>query len=260
MMELSDLLRNAASDPPPTSIDMERLIAGERVSAVRRRWLAGGGAMVLVVAVTVGVTVAARPLGDASGPTVPSADPCAPYLTFPAGPGTAAPTDTPAEPAPTEPEDVALVRLSAALRDALAATLPDAQFVDPFSPCEPLRFRSGVVDSFRYYAVAGVTDADGFGGIEVMVGDQPTNPAGSWPEHTTLDDGTTVGWSAVEGTRHGADVRQHQVLIERLDGTAIMLIASNYRPPNYEITRQVPPATVEQLIAIGTEPDLTLYP
>jgi hypothetical protein len=141
------------------------------------------------------------------------------------------------------------------------ATLPDARFVNPFSPCEPVRFRSGVFDLARFYAVAEVSDADGAGAIEMMVGDQAITAPGSYPDRSTLDDGTVVGWLITECNREGEHVRQNNVSVERPDGTAITLIATNVLRGNYAVaTGPQAPATVEQFIAIGTASGLTLSP
>jgi hypothetical protein len=265
MMELTDLLREAAADPPPTNIDVDALLAGHRGGAARRRWLAGGGAALLAVAATVGVVMLVRAPGGTGQPAPlspsPTPTPCAPYVTLPPAPTTPAGSAAPDPAGPGEPVAVAVPRLSAVLREALAAALPDAEFVDPFSPCEPVRFRADVFDLARYYAVAEVSDADGAGGIEVMIGDRPITPPDIYPDHVTLDDGTVVGSLVTEGTRDGDHVRQNNVSIVRPDGTAITLIATNVLRGNYAVaTRPTAPATVDQLTEIGTTPGLTLTP
>jgi hypothetical protein len=104
---LNDVLRAATADPPPSRIDLDALIAGERDRLRRQRWLSGVGA------VTAGVAVfGVAAFGGLSGLGAPFAslgskpEPPCPMLS----PGTPAPPDanapsglpigSPAEPTP----------------------------------------------------------------------------------------------------------------------------------------------------------------
>jgi hypothetical protein len=61
-MNLTDELHAASAEPPPTRIDLDRLVAREEARKVRARWIAAGCvAAVAVTATTLGVRVAAAP-------------------------------------------------------------------------------------------------------------------------------------------------------------------------------------------------------
>jgi hypothetical protein len=110
MEHLSESLRIAAADPPPTGIDVDTLIEGEHRTARRRRWLAAvAGIAAAVTAVILGVAAV-----SGHGPSAR------------ATPGGDGPSKSPAVeglPAwmPTEPAASAIPRLDAAFRHALQA-------------------------------------------------------------------------------------------------------------------------------------------
>jgi hypothetical protein len=121
MQHLADALRTAAAAPPPTSIDLDQLIATEQRVARRRRATAVAGAALAVVALAAAVAVgpslgrgstANGPAGAGPGPTGPVPG---------EGPSANVPSDR--KPVPTTP---ALTPEQRARADQLAAALSQA--------------------------------------------------------------------------------------------------------------------------------------
>jgi hypothetical protein len=267
MEHLSETLRAAAADPPPTGIDLDRLIAGER----RRRRVTTGAAGLVVLAVAgVAALTLRAPAGHGVG-GLPSASTgtlgdCVAVLPRPSATArgeTAKPTaTTTATPRmPTEPEHSAVVRLSAALDARLPAVMPGFTFTDVVHPtCEGIQFEPDVYPA-RYYANLQARDGAGIGTVVVMVHYVQFVDMSAYQHHETRPDGTIVGWMADTvvpemGGLHGA-----QVSVLRPDGTFLTLLSQNIVDAKSDtFTRRTAPATVEQLIAIGTDPGLTLYP
>jgi hypothetical protein len=276
MEPLSDTLRAAVADPPPSSIDLDRLIVGER-RARQRRWFAGGAAALAVLSATGTVVATVRAPGGLGVGGIPSATKpnptgelqrvgsCVAMLPTPTGATTRTDGKTPAAPPeapnpPTEPTAVAVPRLSTVLNAALAATLPLMSYADDVHPdCERIQFEPDMYPA-KYYASFEAKDTQGVGIVVVMIHYIPFVDMNSYRHHETRPDGTSVGWNEDpamgQGGLHGA-----QVSVLRADGTFLTLLSQNITGANYEVaTRPTAPATVEQLIAIGTDPGLTLYP
>jgi hypothetical protein len=283
MEQLSEALNRAAADPPPTGIDLDHLIAREHRARGRRRWLAGSAAA-LAVLVATGTAVLVGP-GGWSG-AVPGTEPttktdpgvrpqelgrCSqnrPVATTPGGgPGGEKPAETSPpslRPAPTEPTDAAVLRLSLALNATLGDVLPGFSVADHIHPnCEAIQF-APTTSPFLYEAVVVAKDATGYGRIAIGLMPATAEPpiGGCGDEETcvreTLPDGTLI--QKIGGVVLGAGLH-NQVAIVRPDGTALVLFSQNVQNPDETVTtRPTPPATVDQLIAIGTDPGLTLYP
>ncbi len=294
MDHVSESLRLAAAEPPPTGIDLDGLIEGEHRARRHRQWFAAGGAAALVMVAVVGTVavVGGRVPGTAgygvggAGPAATSAKPdpggqpealgqCTAVLptptsaTGPADPGKPPVGNAPTgKPAPTEPRKEAILRLSIVLNRVLPATLPGANFADEVHPnCAQIQFAPDIYPAL-YYAGIAVKDTAGIGSITVMIsqaregaendfgrGQDPGS--GLYESHEVRPDGTRVGW--LSGT---PGVGGHnQVGVLRPDGTYLTLFSQNPKHPgDTNPIRPTPPATVEQLIAIGTDPGLTLYP
>jgi len=301
MDHLSESLRLAAAEPPPTGIDVDGLIEGEHRARRRRQWFAAGGAAALVMVAVVGTAAVAGGLVPGSagygvggagygvggaGPAATSAKPdpggqpealgqCIAVLptptsaTGPSDPGEPAVDNAPTlKPAPTEPRKEAILRLSTVLNRVLPATLPGANFADEVHPnCAKIQFTPDIYPAL-YYAGIAAKDAAGIGSITVMIyqaregaendfgsGQEPGS--GLYDSHEVRPDGTRVGWlSAAPGVGG-----HNQVGVLRPDGTYLTLFSQNPKHPgDTNPIRPTPPATVEQLIAIGTDPGLTLYP
>ncbi len=277
---LSESLQLAAADPPPTRIDVDRLIEGERRAGHRRRWVAAGSAAaVLAVSATTFLLVRAPAggavVGDSSSQAVTKPDPggqperlgqCIAVARPPSTEPESSAAYGPIKPAPTETRDAAVPRLSRVLNDSLRQNLPGASFADERHPnCEAVQFQPDA-HGFLYAAEFVAKDTAGPG--QVVVGLRratwesraafESGESTLYEDRETRPDGTMVGW--IEGARLG-DGSRHQVDVLRPDGTFVMLVAQTTSGgSDLNPTRPTPAATVEQLIAIGTEPNLTLYP
>jgi hypothetical protein len=274
---LSESLRRATQAAPPTRIDVDALIAGER----RRRHVLIGGSVMGTAAASVAVLLLAQVLispgtsGPAPGPLVGGPTGCvAPTPTTstpPAQPtgGKASPDPSAApaaedhgpyagptaglEPVPyqgTEPVDAAKSRLSNAFADALRAALPGVPFRDWADPNCPLPQFITYDPAFPYESAAVITDAHGRGDIVVHLyrapAQRPSCELCSWQQD--MPGG---------GLAFGYPDDPTRVDIWRPDGTGDMILAVDHRG---DPARPTPPATREQMIAIGGYPTLSLHP
>ena len=134
MTHLSELMRTAAAEPPPSGIDLDGLIVGEQRRSRRLRW-AGGlatGAAVLTAAVAAPVLFGgepavlpplARPSAGAT-PAAPGPEICPSPSFLVHNPG---PQQSPGGSRPTESCAAAVRRLTAELTGALATVAPDVR-------------------------------------------------------------------------------------------------------------------------------------
>jgi hypothetical protein len=273
MNVLSESLRRATEAGPPTRIDVDALIAGER----RRRQTLIGGSVLGAAAASVAIVLLAQILtspgtsGPAPGPgsgVVGAGRSCVaptPSLTQPpASPGDpsahprqdngpyAGPTAglDPAPMAGTEPVAAAKSRLSNAFADALRAVLPGVPFRDWADPNCPLPQFITYDRAFPYESAAVITDAQGRGDIVVHLyaapAKRPSCDECAW--HQDLPGG---------GLAFGYPDDPTRVDIWRPDGTGNVILAVDHQG---DPVRATPPATREQMIAIGTYPTLSLYP
>jgi hypothetical protein len=279
MDQLSESLRLASADPPPTRIDLDDLIDGEHRAGRRRRWLgAVGGTAAAVIAIAVGAAVI-QGNGASPGGT-PFGNP---------GPGTAQPNPTgkgapgpedPSVPTPTEPTEVALARLTAALNASLASTLgPDVALSDPNTPGRPPPSFSGEPGGYK----AGVTITDEAGSAYLGVYLRPApmppdsdpvpqkdecqnHPATTTCQREVQPDGSVV--YMLQSTEQGGLTLEAEHY--RIDGTAVTTTLTNVSsgrsdpeaktmpPPVF--TRDGLPLTMDQLLEIVRDPALTLFP
>jgi hypothetical protein len=279
MDQLSESLRLAAADPPPTRIDLDDLIDGEHRVGSRRRWLgAVGGTAAAVIAIAVGAAVI-QGYGASPG-GMPFGNP---------GPGTAQPNPTDkgapgpedsSVPTPTEPTEVALARLTAALNASLASTLgPDVALSDPNTPGGPPPSFSGEPGGYK----AGVTISDEAGSASLLVYVRPApippdsdpvpqkdecenHPATMTCQREVQPDGSVV--YMLRSTEQGGLTLEAEHY--RIDGTAVTTTLTNVSsgrsdpeaktmaPPVF--TRDGLPLTMDQLLEIVRDPALTLFP
>jgi hypothetical protein len=252
MNDVRESMWAAAADLPPTGIDLDRLIAGEDRARRRRRTVAGS-ALLLAVA---GAAVLLRPgvgapAAGVEGPAGPPGDGCT--VARPAASssmnlnGALGRTG----PVPTEPEAVAVRRLSGVLAAALAAHLPGRTIADAIRhECAGVLFEPNV-DMSRYHAQVTFSDEGGTGALTIMINDRAFPGMSAYRNVHTLPDGSQIGW--LDGTLL-------QLGVSRPDGTQITLYCENSRGTALQGGQPAAPATVDELTAIATDPGLTLYP
>jgi hypothetical protein len=276
---ISESLRRATDAAPPTRIDVDALIAGERR---RRRVLIGGSALSAAAAGTVAVLLVGQALtgpgraGPSPGQSVggPAACiPLTPSLSVPAGgpngtkaspdpsarppwnPGTntAGPSAVPS-PEPTPDSEAMLTadkhRLSEAFAAALRSAMPGVPFTDWADKVCPLPQVVTFDPAFAYEMSVVVTDGQGRGDIVVHLyaASQRRPSCGDCGWKQDLPDGGLAWGQLDDPTR---------VDIWRPDGTGTMILAVDHKG---DPKRTTPPATRTQMIAIGDYPALSMYP
>jgi hypothetical protein len=245
MTSNQDLLDGEMGTPPPSTVNVDTVIARQRRWArLRQAGLIGGvGVMTLAVAL---VLTTFRGSGDPNH----------------APPG-ANPTQT------LSPREQEATRLSAALRQLLTQALPGAEFLDPEPdsyvknpPTEALVF----VDQETYfYAAAQIRDADGISTIMVAVGKEDTqfrseracstDPA---PRDMNVScevvpgpDGPT---EVVSNSSKFDGYKFHAAEIIRADDNAVHVVITNRS--GEDVFRPTPHLTLDQTIALAHAPEL----
>jgi hypothetical protein len=274
MDDIADRMRAAAAYPPPTSIDIDRLIAGEQRRRRQLRWAASAGGVAAAVAA---VVFAATTLPGRGGEPalsgwpgnagLPTPSRCAPLMPSPTGPLPPEQSYGTVRPRPTEPVSEAVSRLTAALDDAFRTQLPDLR-VTPVEPgCERPQFQYHPQYK-RFFASAFLSDSKGRGWLYLVLAPTATErrPAcvpvqnGGTCEDRDLPGGGTarIETFPVDGGK------QYQVDIDRPDGTTAHVVTNNLHYGSAEAvpsaTRSEPILTPDQMIRLGSTPDLTLYP
>jgi hypothetical protein len=278
MEQLSRRMQAAAADPPPTAIDLDQLVAGER-RRERYRYVAGvaaGTAMLVAGAVSVPVALSGSGSGQTAGappgdcPTVwyPPETPSPSAAGDPAGsPDGSAPTtpgrSTSSVPAPdpsptfgTPATDCRTLvgRLDAALTTGMHRWLPDAVLVNADPHERPGLFHRDVDRSYRVYVRLGEAVLEAQVGLSDAYtrGLCPAPPIPSCTE-TTVPGAHLVG--GVEPGKYGTHIEG--VIIAKQDGTEVRLMLyideQNYHQPYPDL-----PLTVDQLRAIGMDPGFTV--
>jgi hypothetical protein len=244
--DLPTALRAAVADPPPTSIDVDRLIATER----RRRSrlvVTSAGALTLVAALATAAVVAGpgdRPLiGAAPAPRDPCALPSVPsYLPS----GVADPIRRPAE-----SHAAAAERLTA----ALPPLLPDGAHPRQGSGCDRIEFRWDP-DQAAYQANAWV-GVDDQTSIVVLV--RPRDRSQKTPRCMILN-GRECGrwdfWPGVVtmtdlGPADTQDRSRLTVAVHRPDDTWVGVVVIGFHDDLW---------TLPNWAKLGNAPGLTLYP
>lgn len=278
MNQLSESLRLAAADPPPTRIDLDDLIGGVHRARRRRRWLgAVGGTAAAVIAIAVGTALI---LGSGAPPgATPFGNPGSTENPNPTAKSEPGPAD-PSVPTPTEPTEVAIARLSAALRASLASALgPDVALSDPNTPGGPPPSFSGEPGTYK----AGVSISDSAGSTELFIALRPAamppagdpipqqeecdrHPATTSCQRLVQPDGSVI--FTLRSTEHGGLTLEAEHY--RIDGTAVTTFVTNvsfgsFDPelkttPPVVLTRDGLPLTMDQLLEIVRDPALTLFP
>jgi hypothetical protein len=293
--DLNGALRAAVADAPPTTIDLDRLIGGERRRQRSMRTLAlvcGAATSVLMVVMVVfwpwsrtpptrQVTAASSSAASSSGsprpcPSLAQTGPPRPYQS-----GNASPRPVP------EPCGDAAFRLNGALARALRTHAPGVTFADVTGSGQPVRFLRANDENLRYDTGLSLSTAAGRGGASVGVEPQTYAPPSEADlrhgfgcdrspslsatcVYRSFPDGTIVSGvllSSKTGAIGPAGTRQHQLRVFRPDDTVVTLIVNNTYYDGVPDPNATPklggtetPLTLEQLVAIGRDPGLTLYP
>lgn len=266
MNDLSEQMRAAVAEPPPTGIDLDALVGREERRSRNLRWSGGAAAVAgLVLAIgLVPVTLGGRSggVGIAEGPGAGQRLPnvCA---TPGPNPTAAAAQESPSPPAnpPTEVCGDAIVRLAAVLTAALDQVAPQLE-VTPQDPSVVI----WVERYLEYEARFTVTDgrSSGFLSVTLRAAD-PLEPSpaaescGNWAggcTSETLPDGARAEIVDLP------EAYQTQLYATRPDGTGISL---NVSLPNHQGAPSPAPGTprlltMDQLRQLATTPGLTLYP
>jgi hypothetical protein len=272
MEDLVDRMRAATADPPPTHIDIDRLIVAERHRARRLRWATSAGC---VAAATAAIAFAVPGLPDSKPgerpvPDGAAAELCAPVVPSPSGPQPPEQSYGTVRGRPTEPVEDAVRGLTAVLDDALRRQLPAAS-VTGIAGCDQPQFQYHPQYK-EFMASATLTDRDGSSIFVIRLlptgvdDHQECGTGDDACERRELPDNGVAVLTDLLMPEKPRNAKQYQVTIYRPDGTTVQMIVNNFalgdvsgdRSP--EVTRPQPILTVDQLLAIGTTPGLTLYP
>ncbi|MFY1597496.1 hypothetical protein [Micromonospora sp. WMMD737] len=282
MDELARQMRTVVASPPPTRIDVDRLIADDRRRRRHRAWATAGtgvAAAVAAVAVTPALLVgpAAGPGGPAlpSGDGSPSADASLCPVAEPEPGGRPAPRqsyDT-VRARPTERPDAGVARLTLALRPVLAAVVPAGLSVDGTIPgCDLVQF-TYEKSHWHYYAHARLRGNGQADNVTVTLiptaADAPAGCAAAPDPRTCTSSRLPAGGTLATSTAAPGDEGHEQrwAQVRRADGTTVTVTTDNYHivrgengaTPPVRFGRP-PVLTVAQLTAIATTPGLTLHP
>jgi hypothetical protein len=287
MDELTRQLRVAVSTPPPSRIDVNRLVVGDQRRR-RIRLVTGVGVAVAAVALAPLALIVPGPGGSeevALSATAPSrsADTA---LSAPASPrptptcGTAVYPDASSpvlhdtvRARPTEDPDDAVVRLTGVLRQMLSTRLPaDIAVTGGRRPweCDVIEFKYDPMyqsyDAWLRLSRSGQTDY-----FRVTL--DPTtleqrDPCRDRSRHrdcssTRLPDGAQLVSVLTRVGKFGHE--QRSVLLLRTDGTTVGVFDTNLNlgnPPPGSPTEHVDPPmlSLDELAVLAQDPNLTLYP
>lgn len=188
-----------------------------------------------------------------------------------------------------EPAAEAAARLTQATTDAVKAQRPDLELsanpagdYPPGTPHGPLDYhqvnatdpgaeRSVCDPGATFEAWATTTTADGTGNVFVLM--HPTWQDGLGPVCAYPGLGTRTSCVTQTGPRGeeivkqtadmGGGITMNQVLVHRTDGTRILLQTENTANSGKvdgAPTASQPPLTLDQLVTIGLDPELTMFP
>ncbi|WP_281900048.1 hypothetical protein [Phytohabitans aurantiacus] len=245
---LTDEFRAAVDGPPPSGIDVDRLITAERRRTRRLRWAGGGAALSAAVAVAFLVSPnAPAPVENPDvGALAPVAADC-PRASVGDRDRHGVPEYT-RDPRLTESCADATARLTAALRPALDTVVPG------------VTAKGFVLNEYtnQYESSTPITTKSGAGRVTVMVRTQ-TQPVPTAREckdgcsHEVRPDGTVI--EVFDGTREQIS---HAVDIYLPDHTQISVHATLLAEG---APRHLPLSIAEtKALALALTPDLTLFP
>ncbi|KOX19194.1 hypothetical protein ADK67_34145 [Saccharothrix sp. NRRL B-16348] len=288
------LFDDAIGEVPPSTVDVDAVIVrGRRAARLRRVTHPTVAAGVAVVLLT-GVVAYSMTPADDRDVTVGTAPPSSrPSTAHPSGPDpadTVTSIPTPVLPPRCEEGDLdtvaeAAVRLTQAATNAVREQRPDVQLVanatfPAGTPRGPLEFYQTVEPAYpdvsvcdvratlHAWATARTPLGDGNIGFETSPAFFPTlNPpckAKDTPDRIDCAELTGPHGEKIltEAFEYERGTRKHQVRIIRADGTSLRIHSENVATTGGSDgpTTPAPPFTVEQLIAIGADPALTLFP
>jgi hypothetical protein len=246
--------------PPPSTVDVDTVIARER----RRSGLRRAGLVGFVGSMALGIALVLTLLPRAgTRPTPPIVG---------ANPTTSAPVLT--------PRQQEALRLTEALTALMAATLPNADFgpnpwtnpPDTYEPIDPVPDPLVFVDRGEfYYASAEVIDAAGRGTLEVSAGAVPSpfrteRQCDQDPPPLDADNDCHVenlagGSIMMVFSGRVANHRWFLVELLRADGSLVSVFVSNLKPAESwdgeTVDRPTPSMTLAQTMALAQEPELT---
>ncbi|WBB93720.1 hypothetical protein [Verrucosispora sp. WMMC514] len=274
MHELSRKLHAATEAPTPSRIDVEALIAGERLRRRRVRLMAGSAVLVAAVALAPTLLAGPGPGSSRPQPAMPAAALPPALCPVPEDPGRPSPEsyDT-VRPRPTEPPEDAVARLTGVLRPMLETRLPgDVTAQGGWVPrdCDLIQFTYD--PTYQDYRAHAVLSGGGLTNY-LVVTVQPTGtdlpvPCADRSVHvdctsTRLADGSVLVSRLSRVGEFGHEQRSAQ--LRRADGTTVTVLGTNLelreRPVGRPTTRVDPPLlSLEQLAALAQEPGLTLHP
>ena len=284
MRELSERLHAVVTTPPPTRIDLDRLVEADVRRRRHRTWtLAGTATAAAVAAVLVVPSLLAGP-DAASGPAgfgpPPAASPtgsvpplCTGVSPKPTGPQPPTQSYDTVRDRPTESPADGVARLTGVLRDTLRTALPPGVRLEPEQKsCTEPQFQYH--PSYREYSVdATLRRGDDFGffllrvlptGTDTAVGEVCSDaPDELSCEFKSYPDGATALLQVHEYIPGG---RQLWALVSRADGTSVLVITKNMHDEvignqvKTILTADEPLLTMYQLVAIARTPGLTLHP
>ncbi|MEV4717161.1 hypothetical protein AB0J94_08180 [Micromonospora noduli] len=273
MDELTEHFRDAVAGSPPSRIDLDGLIAADRQRRRHRAWtLAGTGVAAAVAAVAVPTLVAAPGPGGMALPPMSSesgdASLCAAPIPSPSGPEPSLQTYDTVRARPTESSEAGVPRLTAALRAALATTVPTNLTVTGTVPeCDRPQF--AYQPPYRQYETIATLSRDGrHSHLKVAV--HPTGaeaqadcvgaPDPRNCEVLGLDDDGRVMLSTSTDPAGGT---LRWVRLMRVDGTSVTVTVGNLlygdRGPVDRAAREAL-LTSQELVELARAPGLTLYP
>ncbi|RZT81960.1 hypothetical protein EV382_5257 [Micromonospora violae] len=273
MDELTKYFREAVAGSPPSRIDLDGLIAVDRQRRRQRAWtLTGAGMAAAVAAVAVPTLVAGPgpggmalpPMSSGSGDTLL----CAAPIPLVSGPEPSSQTYDTVRVRPTEPSEAGVPRLTAALRAALAGTVPTNLTVTGAVPeCDRPQF--AYEPPYRQYETIATLSRDGRRShLRVTVYPTPADanadcanaPDGRNCEVWGLgDDGVAMLSTSTDPA--GGTLRWVQLM--RVDGTSVTITVGNLLygdTGSADLAAREALLTSQELVELARAPGLTLYP
>jgi hypothetical protein len=273
--DLTYRMRAVTDTAPPTRIDIDALISGERRRGHVLR-LAGvtGGTAVAVAATLWTVSALPGPGGIAAGGLGVAASPsftlCAPLNPSPSGRPGATKSDDAVQGSRAEPVPLAVARLSIAFDDALGTVLPGIEVSPTLRGCDRPQFQYSPRN--REYSVdVRLSDNAGSGGLYLTVSaSDPNDPRqcqqGATCERRDLPGGGVALLYTLPNVVGIVGSTQYQVTVDRPDGMRVFVMSNNIDyhgnsdPKKAKVTRSGPIGTLDQLVQLGQTPGLTFNP